>query len=103
MENLETQERVLNETRVYRGDDLFREIVPRLHAEFKEGEPFFLYEDGEKVSADKLIAELKKGGYRLCISCQSEFDNKGASETVNVRRAIVRSTATDFVQTLAST
>lgn len=82
MENLETQERVLNETRVYRGDDLFREIVPRLRAEFQEGALFFLYEDGQKDIADKLIAELKKGGYRLCISCQSEFDDEGASETV---------------------
>ena len=82
MENLETQERVLNETRVYRGDDLFREIVPRLRAEFQEGALFFLYEDGQKDLADKLIAELKKGGYRLCISCQSEFGNEGASETV---------------------
>lgn len=82
MENLETQERVLNETRVYRGSDLFKEILPRLRAEFREGALFFLYEDGQKDLADKLIAELKKGGYRLCISCQSEFGNEGASETV---------------------
>lgn len=49
MENLETQERVLNETRVYRGDDLLREVVPRLRAEFQEGALFFYTKTNKKT------------------------------------------------------
>lgn len=49
MENLETQERVLNETRVYRGSDLFKEILPRLRAEFREGALFFYTKTDKKT------------------------------------------------------
>lgn len=65
MQDFMMEKRALKDCAVYIGENIIRDIVPYLRAEFEEGALLCVYDTHLSKFSDGIMYELKKNGYRV--------------------------------------
>lgn len=68
MENLQIERRNVKDTDVFIGENIIKEMLPRVRTVFEEGALFVVYEKEQESVATALMQEMKRGGYRVFAS-----------------------------------